>query len=418
MWRLITASRSPSRTPSSGAWARPRRRGGGARGDRRSVDPDHANGSPRRRQRHAELVGGRDRGDQRTQADVDQVDVRDRERDVAADHHAAGEQAVDEVDERHLALAGDVLASRSRLGRLDEVVRRPRAGELELDAVRLVASSQRLHDGLGTRPRRRREPGRRRSGPSPPRGRRAADRAAGSAPPPRRPPSAGRGSSPPASRSPRDPPRRLRAAPACGSGTPSPWRPARRPARGRGAQERLHAPLVHPVEPLQVAPGSRPRGPASRPAARVTSRSCTAGTARRRRSQARPAAPTRGRARAPPARRGPRARLQRLLAEAVAGNVADQRGHLRGGAGGRGGGPPLAWLGLGGLGDHAVDPHERIARLPPGGGCGCGGRSVSRASVAASRASTRRARRRSRAARARRPAPVRSAPERAVPPTA
>ena len=45
--------------------------------------------------------------DERAQAHVDQVDVRDRQGDVARDHDAAAEQAVDEVDQRHVALGAD-----------------------------------------------------------------------------------------------------------------------------------------------------------------------------------------------------------------------------------------------------------------------------------------------------------------------
>ena len=42
--------------------------------------------------------------DQRPQADVHEVDVGDRERDVARDHDAAAEQPVDQVDQRDVAL--------------------------------------------------------------------------------------------------------------------------------------------------------------------------------------------------------------------------------------------------------------------------------------------------------------------------
>ena len=45
-----------------------------------------------------------DRAHERAQGDVDEVDVGDRQRDLARDHDAAAEQAVDEVHERDVAL--------------------------------------------------------------------------------------------------------------------------------------------------------------------------------------------------------------------------------------------------------------------------------------------------------------------------
>ncbi len=49
------------------------------------------------------------RAHERAQRDVDEVDVGDRQRDLARDHDAAAEQAVEQVDERDVAL-GDACA--------------------------------------------------------------------------------------------------------------------------------------------------------------------------------------------------------------------------------------------------------------------------------------------------------------------
>src|SRR4051795_4464901 len=49
-----------------------------------------------------QAVEGCRRGEEQPQADVDEVDARDRERDVAGEHDALVEHAVDELDERHL----------------------------------------------------------------------------------------------------------------------------------------------------------------------------------------------------------------------------------------------------------------------------------------------------------------------------
>jgi hypothetical protein len=52
------------------------------------------------------IIGQRlDRGNERSQVQVDEVDVREGDRDVAADHHTGVECPVDEVDEGDLALA-------------------------------------------------------------------------------------------------------------------------------------------------------------------------------------------------------------------------------------------------------------------------------------------------------------------------
>ena len=73
----------------------------------------------------------RDRADQRAQLDVDEVDVGDRERDVAGDHDAAAEQPVDEVDQGDVALGDRSLMRAPRRRRRDEVVRRPGPGQLD-----------------------------------------------------------------------------------------------------------------------------------------------------------------------------------------------------------------------------------------------------------------------------------------------
>src|SRR3954470_14084105 len=55
-------------------------------------------------QPHAHLLFDRvDRRDQRAQTDVEEIDVCDRQGDVAMDHDAAVEEAVDQVDESDVA---------------------------------------------------------------------------------------------------------------------------------------------------------------------------------------------------------------------------------------------------------------------------------------------------------------------------
>src|SRR3954452_1325724 len=57
-----------------------------------------------RAQPHPHLLLDRvDRCDQRTQADVEEIDVRDRQGDVSVDHDAAVEEAVDQVHESNVA---------------------------------------------------------------------------------------------------------------------------------------------------------------------------------------------------------------------------------------------------------------------------------------------------------------------------
>ena len=86
----------------------------------KGVEVDHQAGCSCRR---SIVADGRE---QHSEADVDEVDVRDRERDVARDDDALVQDAVDELDERDLLLERQVAAHSASL-RLDEVVGRPRA---------------------------------------------------------------------------------------------------------------------------------------------------------------------------------------------------------------------------------------------------------------------------------------------------
>jgi hypothetical protein len=47
---------------------------------------------------------------------VHEVDVRERDRDVAGDHHAGSERTVEDLDERDLALGGELPAVAAHRG--------------------------------------------------------------------------------------------------------------------------------------------------------------------------------------------------------------------------------------------------------------------------------------------------------------
>src|SRR5206468_3369172 len=57
-----------------------------------------------------QLLERPDRGQEDAQADVHEIDVGDRQRDVPGDHDALVEDAVDELDQRHLLLERQVAA--------------------------------------------------------------------------------------------------------------------------------------------------------------------------------------------------------------------------------------------------------------------------------------------------------------------
>src|SRR5205823_8945026 len=72
----------------------------GPRRPRRRGSPQ----APRGDRLHVLLLEGPHRREQDAQPYVNEVDVRDRQRDIAREHHALVEHAVDQFQERHLVL--------------------------------------------------------------------------------------------------------------------------------------------------------------------------------------------------------------------------------------------------------------------------------------------------------------------------